>query len=290
MDATKIHVGAGNLVLNPGIDDIDLGYCSDGGLMNYSAPIEPITVDQVLGPVGFYVPGEESSFETVINELAMSKLRYALGHGTLTTAAAGVDSKGYDKLEFGGQFVLTEFSMEYRAPKRTNRNLFVRICLYKVYISPEVELTFTKDGKTGYKITLKAAADTTKPAGKQLGYFMEETAEPTGDVPVLAVSTVVPDDGLNDIAVDAEIVWTFNRDVNPDSVNAGNFILIKDDGTKVAGSVSRTGIKEVKLIPTENLDNASTYIAVVAKDVRALDDNSQMADNHVTDFTTVVGG
>jgi len=285
--ATKIHVGAGNLNLNPDSSAIDLGFCSDGAMLNYSAALEPITVDQILAPVGYFVPGEECQFETILSEASADKLKYALGYGTVTTTAAGAAVKGSDKIEFGGNTVLTDYVLEYAAPKRSNRNLYIRVRLLKVNISPELEITFTKDGKTGFKFVAKAVADTTQDAGKQLGYYLEETADVTGTTPTLAVSTFVPADAATGIAIDATIVVTFNRAVHPEGVHVGNFILMKADGTGAAGTVSQTDTDEVTFTPTANMASGIVYLFVVAKDVRALDDYSQMADNEYINFTIV---
>lgn len=283
---SKIHVGAGNLVLNPDSSPIDLGFCSDGAMLNYNAALEPISVDQILAPVGYFVPGEECTFETILSEASAEKLKYALGYGTVTTQAAGAGTKGYDKIEFGGNTVLTDYVLEYSAPKRSNRSLYIRVRLLKINISPELEIGFTKDGKTGFKFTAKAVADTTQDPGKQLGYYMEETADLTGTTPTMAVSTTVPADAASGVAVDTTIVTTFNRSVHPESVNVGNFALMTDAGVGVSGTVAQTDTDEITFTPDSDLSTSTTYLFVISKNVRALDDYSKMADNVYKDFTT----
>jgi hypothetical protein len=283
----KIHAGAGDLVLNPDGSPIDVGFTSEGATLTYNAEIEPIKVDQVLSPVGFFVPGEECIFETILSEASAEKLKIALGNaGTVETQAAGASQKGYSQIKFGGNYILTDYVLEYTAPKRTAANLNIKIRLYKVNISPSFEAVFKKDGTLGFKVTFKAAADTTKSAGEQLGYWREETADMTGTTPTLAVSTTVPADAATDIAVDTTIVVTFNRSIHPESLNLGNFVLMTDAGAGVAGSVAQTGAAEVTFTPSANLSASTTYLFVVAKDVRALDDYTEMADNEYIDFTT----
>jgi len=89
-DPNKIHVGAGDLYLNPGTDDIHLGLCSEGATLKYKGELEAIEVDQFLAPVGHFVPGEECDFETIISEASATKLKYALGYGTVSTVTEGV--------------------------------------------------------------------------------------------------------------------------------------------------------------------------------------------------------
>jgi hypothetical protein len=182
-DATKIHVGPGTLTLDPDGDAVDLGYTRDGGILTFNKTVEPITVDQLLGPAGFFIPGEECSFETLLTQLSMEKLAYAMGLDPttyVTTQAADVSNAGYDQLDFGENYEVMEKEIEYRAPKRTNRNLAIVIRLYICVIKPEIELTFAKDGSTAYRFAIQARPDTSKEAGKQLGYFREETAVATG--------------------------------------------------------------------------------------------------------------
>lgn len=288
--AAKIHVGAGYLYLDP--DDagvVDLGFCSDGATLTYNAALEPITVDQVLAPVGYFVPGEECKFETILSEMSATKFAYAIGKDSddITTTAADASNKGSDKVEFGGQYLLTDYVLEYQAKKRNAANLFIKVRLLKVNISPEIETAFTKDGKSGIKFVAMAVADTTQDAGKQLGYYLEETADVTGTTPTLAVSSSDPADESAAHPVDDPIVITFNRDVDPTSVHVGNFILIDEgDGEGETCTVAKTDTDEVTLTPSSNLSASTSYVCVVAKDVKALDDKTGMSDNEYIEFTT----
>lgn len=286
-DVSKIHIGAGNSCLNPDSSPIDLGYSEDGATFSYNAELEPINVDQFLAPVGYFVPGEECGFETMLNQSGVDTVKYALGHGTKTTGEANADNKGYDKLEFGGNYILTEYVFEYYAKKRTAANLYIRFRLYKAYLSGNVEPEQKKDGTMQWKLSILAAADTTKDAGKQLGYYLEETADVTGSTPTMAVSSTDPADAGSDIAIDDTIIVTFNRSVHPESVNQGNFILAKADGTPASGTVAQTDSDEVTFTPDSNMSNATVYIFGVSENVRALDDYSKMADNEIINFTTV---
>lgn len=283
---SKIHVGAGNINLNPDSSPIDLGYTSEGGTLTYNAELEAISVDQVLAPVGYFIPAEECMFESILDESGVDTMQYTVVGGTKTTQAADASNKGYDKLEFGGAYILTDYVFEYFAPKRNASNLYVRIRLYKVNISPNLEVVYKKDGKTGWKFTCKAAADTTKDAGKQLGYYLEETADLTGTTPTLAVSSTVPADGAAAVAVDSTVVVTFNRNIHPESVIEGNFLMAEADGTPVSGTVSQTDSDEVTFTPDSNMTAATVHIFAISENVRALDDYSAMADNEIINFTT----
>jgi hypothetical protein len=283
---TKIHVGAGNINLNPDTTPIDLGYTSEGGTLTYNAELEAITVDQILSPVGYFIPAEECMFETILDEAGVDTMRYSIGHGTKTTDSADTDQKGQDKLEFGGQYILTDYVFEYFAPKRTAANLYVRVRLYKVNISPNLEAAFKKDGKTGWKFTCKAAADTTKDVGKQLGYYLEETADVTGTTAILAVSSTDPADAAAAVDVDDTIIVNFNRSIHPESVSEGNFLMAEADGTPVSGTVAQSGAAQVTFTPDASMTAATVHIFAISENVRALDDYTPMSDNEIINFTT----
>jgi hypothetical protein len=288
-DASKIHVGAGDLTLNPGTDDIDGGFCSEGATLSYKAGLKPIEVDQELAAVGFFVPGEECQFETILSEASATKLKYAIGsaNAVVHTAATGSVKESY-QLDFGGETVLTEYSLKYSAPKRTNRNLYITVFLRKVNISPQLEIAYKKDKPIGFKLTALAFADTTQIVGKKLGYYLEEVADVTGTTPTLAISSVVPADAATGVSVSASIVVTFNRPVDPASCISANFALVKATGTcdGVACTVTRTAANVVTVTPNSAMSGTQLHVFVVASDVEAMDDKTKMAANGYYNFTT----
>jgi len=194
--------------------------------------------------------------------------------------------KGYDQISFGGNTVLTDYVLEFKAPKRNNRNLFIIIRLHKINISPNLEAVFEKKKLLGYKFSAKAVCDTTKVAGEQLGYYREETADLTGTTPTLAISSVVPIDGASSVSRTSTIVVTFNRPVDPACVTTGNFILVEADGDAVACSVARTSQSVVTVTPSSQMGATQVHIFTVSKEVMALDDKSKMAANGYYNFTT----
>lgn len=288
---SKIHAGAGTLTLNPESSPIDLGLTQDGATLTYSAELESIMTDQYLSPVGYYVPGEECTFETLLTEGSADIVRYALGatDQTVSTQSADASNKGYSQIAFGGNSTLTDYVLEYKAKKRTNSNLYVIIRLHLVNISPNIELAYKKDGVSVYKITFKAKADTTKDAGQQLGYYREETADVTGTTPTLAVSSTDPADEDADVAVTESIAIVFNRNVHPSSITNGNFVLMDDSGNLVTTTVAFTGTAgtNVTVTPSANLSATTNYVLMISENVRALDDYTKMSASVPIYFTTV---
>jgi hypothetical protein len=291
MDPSNIHAGAGTLTLNPDSEPVSFDSSNDGATLTYTAELEPIVVDQHLSPVGYFVPGEECTFEMMVAEATATYIRYVLGatDQSVTTQSADGDNKAYTEIKFGGNYTLTDYVLEYKAKRRNASNCYVVIRLYKVNISPNAEFAYKKDGVSFYKITFKAKADTTKTVGQNLGYYRFETSDVTGGTATLAVSSTDPADTDDDVGVDESIAIVFNRNVKPESIIGGNFILMTDAGVEKACTVAFTGDAgtNVTVTPTSNLTGTTTYLLVISANVRALDDNTPMAADEIVDFTTV---
>lgn len=182
-DATKIHIGPGRLSLTEikeGATVINCGLTKDGAVLKFLQQIEKVQADQLLGPAGFYISGEECEFETLLAEMEMEQLNIALGGGgTVTDVTAGAAQPGGKKLEFGENAAIKEYVLTYTAPKRTNRALNVVVHLYIAKVHPDASLTFAKNGQLAYKVRFVARPDLTKAAGKQLGYVFDELAVAT---------------------------------------------------------------------------------------------------------------
>lgn len=290
MQPSNIHAGGGaTLTLNPDTTPILFDSTSDGVTVNYSGELEPINVDQVLAPVGHYVPGEECTIETLVTEGTATFLKYSLGSGeTVSTQSADASNKGYNQINFGGTYIVTDYALKIQSKRRNAANLYVVWYFYKVNISPNLEAAYTKDGVTYYKLTMKAIADTSKDAGQQLGYYRQETADLTGTTPTLAVSSTDPADAATGVAVDDVIDIVFNRNVNPSSVIGGNFVLMTDAGVEVTATVAFTGTggTDVTVTPSSNLSTSTTYLLIISSNVRTADDNTAMSADVIIDFTT----
>ena len=75
----------------------------------------------------------------------------------------------------------------------------------------------------------------------------------------VALSTIVPDDAATAIAVDANVVITFNNQIAADDITA-----IKADGTLVAAAKSWDATGKILTInPTSNLGAATVYIVAI---------------------------
>ena len=99
--------------------------------------------------------------------------------------------------------------------------------------------------------------------------------------------TVVPLDEAIDVAVDAQVVWTFSKSISAGSINLSNFMVLDSDMAPVAGSLDyNVGRTIVTFTPTADLANSEVYTAFVTTGVKDLAGNALAAPS-VTTFTTV---
>jgi phi13 family phage major tail protein len=99
--------------------------------------------------------------------------------------------------------------------------------------------------------------------------------------------TIVPANNATAIAVGAAIVWTFSEAILASTVNKGNFLVQKADGTaQVAGTLALDATqKVVTFTPSANLTAATQYMAIVTMGVQDLA-GIALAAPSVTKFTT----
>lgn len=101
-----------------------------------------------------------------------------------------------------------------------------------------------------------------------------------GEAPsALALSTIVPADDATNIAVDANIVLTFNNAISAEAI-----VVTEDDGTIVAGTKSWDATRKILTFnPTSNLDASTTYLVTIAG---VVDVYNQTLAAAVKNFTT----
>ena len=139
------------------------------------------------------------------------------------------------------------------------------------------EVTTTPVSVTGFKPTASITIDSTKVDSTKLEALEDilygtANADPylplpdeiatlfAADAPsALALVEIAPDDEDSDVAVDSNIVLTFNNKISRESI-----IVTKDDGTLVGGTKTwDTAGKVLTFEPTENLSASTVYLVTV---------------------------
>ena len=160
------------------------------------------------------------------------------------------------------------------------------------------EVTTTPVSVTGFKPTASITIDSTKADPTKLAaleailYGGEESEARlplpdevatllAADAPsALALVDIVPADEDTDVAVDSNIVLTFNNKIYRESI-----IVTEDDGTLVEGTKTwDTAGKVLTFKPTENLSVSTVYLVTV---VGVVDIYGQALSAAVNNFTTV---
>jgi len=108
------------------------------------------------------------------------------------------------------------------------------------------------------------------------------------DLTVPTVLSVVPINAATAVVGTAPIVWTFSEAINPATVNANNFVIVKStDGTTPAGSYAMSANNTVvTFIPSPTLTATTKYFLTVNTNVTDVIGN-HLATNSTTSFTTV---
>lgn len=125
------------------------------------------------------------------------------------------------------------------------------------------------------------ADSTTYIAGTGSGWFTTGDISPDVTAPTIAV---VPADAATNQLATVNVVWTFDKAIQPTYATDANFTLTKADGTAVAGLVSINAANTIVTFnPTASLDASGVYIAFASKNVKDMSGNSLEA-NSVTNF------
>lgn len=102
--------------------------------------------------------------------------------------------------------------------------------------------------------------------------------------------TVSPANEATDVAVDAPIIWTFDKALSSASVNQGVFLVINADGESVAGTLSISSDKTVvTFTPSEDLEAGAAYLAMATQNVKSISGYT-MGSVSITKFQTVGEG
>ena len=148
----------------------------------------------------------------------------------------------------------------------------------------------TLDGSTAYYVKVAATAFDDSSSNSYAGISDATTLNfTTADIGAPTLSSSTPADGATGIAVDTNIVLTFNEAVDAEN---GNIIIVKsEDGSTVeaidvtGSQVSGSGSTEITINPSVTLDGQTAYHLTI--DETAFDDSSSNSYAGISDTTTI---
>ena len=155
-----------------------------------------------------------------------------------------------------------------------------------ITINPSTSL----NGSTAYYVHVAATAFDDSSSNSYAGISDATTLNfTTADIGAPTLSSSTPADGATGIAVDTNIVLTFNEAVDAEN---GNIIIVKSvDGSTVeaidvtGSQVSGSGSTEITINPSVNLDGQTAYHLTI--DETAFDDSSSNSYAGISDTTTI---
>ena len=148
----------------------------------------------------------------------------------------------------------------------------------------------TLDGSTAYYVQVAATAFDDSSSNSYAGISDATTLNfTTADIGAPTLSSSTPADGATGIAVDTNIVLTFNEAVDTEN---GNIIIVQsEDGSTVeaidvtGSQVSGSGSTEITINPSVTLDGQTAYHLTI--DETAFDDSSSNSYAGISEATTI---
>jgi hypothetical protein len=283
-DPTTEYLGPGALYFNFGeAGEAVVGVSKAGGSFTDGAVFRRREGDGDIAAVKNAIDLVRLDPKLIINLLKIDKtnlVKYFAGMALVDTHATY--SKVTRKLDLTSSYIT---NVAYVCQNRDGNDI---IYLLPIAIGDGVlEAAFTKDEEIVAKVQFTGCIDpSTFVKTDPDTYPYQIWLVKDGDV---AAPTVVvsPLDTATDVAVAADITWTFNEEIDKSCVKASNFFLMKADGTAVAGALTvNTGGTVVTFNPTSNMAANTDHVAICTTAVKDLVGNA-LAAISVSNFKTI---
>lgn len=140
--------------------------------MMLGAKTEPITADQIVGPVDSVITGGEASIEVDMKETDIAKMAQYFAGGIYN---AGVDAglpagvQAFQELAHGGLTAVPKLSMAVVSPRRNYGGKFVVAQLYMCYQAQAISFPVSKEKTSTIKMKFSGLFIPTRPQGDQVG-------------------------------------------------------------------------------------------------------------------------
>lgn len=214
------------------------------------------------------------STETTINLGHLSNAQYAKYLGHHVAAEGGVYALADD--------IAPYVALLYQYEK-SNHKMGYKV-YYKGKLTEPDESTKQKEGKVDYQNYPVTATFQPLNLNGMVKYTVEEDdpncpAEiatlffanviiPGGDN-VAPTATTVPLDGAAAVAVGANVVFTFDKAMDANTINGSNIFLMKADGTMVASAITLDDTKKIATIDPAANFTAGDYVAICTTNVKS---------------------
>jgi len=160
MSVEQILVGAGTLK----VDGVSLGYTEDGVTITNDRDYYDVEADQSINVLRKNKIKQVVTVATNILESTLAHLKIVWDEENSVE-----ETEGYQRLSFGGGTTVAEHSLEFNGTRPDGKNR--KFVAYKAVSVEGGEHSYKKGEKTLIPVMFHLIEDTTKEAGKRLGYY-----------------------------------------------------------------------------------------------------------------------
>lgn len=137
----------------------------------------PIPTDQTTAPIDAVMTAEVESMEVELLESDLYKMQNYMTQGTFATGTdtgLPAGSQSYEEIAFGGVRTVPKMSIALISPRRDVVNKYVVIQLYRAFQADTIQLPFTREKETLYKVKFEGLWDDYRPVGDKVGKMMRQ--------------------------------------------------------------------------------------------------------------------
>lgn len=145
-------------------------------------------------------------------------------------------------------------------------------------------INLTNNSRTTAVITTGVTDKAGNPLANNYEWNFTTGANANTDPPQISTTNPSPDAG--NIPVNTDITATFDKAMDPSTINNSSFVLERNNITH-SGTVEYSGTS-AQFLPSSNLQNGRTYTATITDEVQDLSGNN-MEENYSWTFTTEEG-
>lgn len=260
------------------------GFTMEGVEFDYVPSWNTLAVDQ-FGPetkADLMLNGQQLNIVARIPEFSYTRIRDLFPTSILSTS--GPDqvvtvgrSAGARASDFAKQLILHPIFLDVAD---TSRDVTVHSCL--VEEGPSFE--YQPAEALMREVTFVALIDDSKDEGNKLFSVGVPTVGVDTTPPTVSSRNITDTDG--GVIISTNMEWTMDENMDSDSINVDNVLMLKDGVDEVAGVVSYDdSLKKITFNPNSDLDAATPYTAVLGTGVkdRAL---NKLAAKDIVNFTT----
>jgi len=146
---------------------------TEGAITSTLTPkYQEIGADQVASPIDVVMTADAYEIDVNIKQSNLANLISFFPPGTFSTGTDANQVSGaqaYEQITFGGIIPVPKLGVAVVSPRRDVTGKFVVSHLYQAYQAEAVKLPFQRGKETTFGVKFKAVADSSRPAGDQVG-------------------------------------------------------------------------------------------------------------------------